>query len=100
MAVANSRIRELGADGREEAAEIVHERSAHWPINWSAVWVGALATLVTVLLFGLIGVAIGAHLLGPEHRVVDLKKLGMGVVAFSVFTAFLSFVIGGWVAGK
>ena len=40
------------------------------------------------------------HLLEPEHRVVDLKKMGLGALAFSVFSAFLAFVIGGWVTGK
>jgi hypothetical protein len=100
MAVANSRIQELEADRREAAAEIVYERWVHWPVNWSAIWVGALAALVAVLIFGLIGVAIGAHLLGPEHRDVDLKKLGIGALIFSVFSAFFAFVIGGWITGK
>jgi len=99
MAVANSRIQDL-ADRRETAAEMEFERWVHWPINWSAVWVGALAALVAVLLFGLIGVAIGAHLLGAEDRIVDLKKLGIGALIFSVLSAFFAFVIGGWIAGK
>jgi len=64
------------------------------------VWVGALAGVTAVLLLGLIGVAVGAHLLGPEHRVVDLRKFGIGALAFSVFSAFLAFVLAGWVAGK
>ena len=64
------------------------------------MWGGALAAFCVVLLFGLIGIALGAHLLGPEHRVVDLKKLGMGTLIFSVCGAFFSFVVGGWVAGK
>jgi len=71
-----------------------------WAVNWSAVWVGVLSSVAAVLLFGLIGIAVGAHLLAPENRVVDLKKLGFGALAFSVFAAFLAFVIGGWVAGK
>jgi hypothetical protein len=100
MAVANSRIQELEADRRESAAEIEYEKWVHWPVNWSAVWVGALAALVAVLVFGLIGIAIGAHLLGPEHRVVDLKKFGIGALIFSVVSAFFAFVIGGWITGK
>jgi len=88
------------ANHREAMVEAHHERWAHWPVNWSAVWVGALAGLTAVLLLGLIGIAVGAHLLDPEHRVVDLKKLGIGALAFSVFSAFLSFVLAGWVAGK
>jgi hypothetical protein len=100
MVVANSRIQDLEEDRREAATEIEYERWVHWPVNWSAVWVGALATFVAVLIFGLIGIAVGAHLLGPEHRVVDLKKLGFGVLVFSVFSAFFAFVIGGWITGK
>ena len=100
MTVATSRIQNLETDRREAAAEIEYERWVHWPVNWSAVWVGALAALVAVLVFGLIGIAVGAHLLGPEHRVVDLKKLGMGALIFSVFSAFVAFVIGGWITGK
>ena len=100
MAVASSRSQELEADRRVAAAEIEYEKWVHWPVNWSAVWVGALAALVAVLIFGLIGVAIGAHLLGPEDRVVDLNKLGIGALIFSVFSAFIAFVIGGWITGK
>lgn len=85
---------------QEVASEAAYEKWNHWPINWSAVSVGALAALAAVLLFGLIGIALGAHLAGPEHRVVDLKKISLFTLAFCVFSSFLSFVIGGWVAGK
>jgi hypothetical protein len=88
------------AKRREVTAETRYENWVHWSVNWSAVWVGALAAVAAVLLFGLVGIALGAHLLGPEHRVVDVKKLGLGTLAFSVFGAFLSFALGGWVAGK
>jgi hypothetical protein len=53
-----------------------------------------------VVICGLIGVALGAHVVAPEHRVVDLKKVTVTTLAFSVFSAFLAFVIGGWVAAK
>jgi hypothetical protein len=59
-----------------------------------------LAAVAAVLLFGLIGIALELSLFGPEHRVVDLRKIAFGALAFSVFAAFLSFAIGGWVAGK
>jgi hypothetical protein len=100
MAVTTSRIPNLDADRREAVEEFEYEKWVHWPVNWTAVWVGALAALVAVLIFGLIGVALGAHLLGPEHRVVDLKKLGVGALIFSVFSSFFAFVIGGWITGK
>jgi len=70
-----------------------------WPVNWSAVWVGVLAAVAAVLLFGLIGAAIGAQV-AIDGRLVDLKKIGLGALAFAVFSAFLAFVIGGWAAGK
>jgi hypothetical protein len=80
--------------------ECQYERWNHWPVNWTAICVGALASIAAVLVFSLIGVALGAHLLGPEHRVVDLRKIGLTTLALSVLGAFLAFVIGGWVAGK
>lgn len=85
---------------REARAEVEYEKWVHWPINWSAVFVGSLASLAAVLIFGLIGIALGAHLLGPENRVVDLKNLGIGALVFSIAGAFFAFVIGGWVAGR
>lgn len=92
---------EVGPEGRPaDRAEAQYERWHHWPVNWTAVWVGALASLTAALLFGLIGIAVGAHLLGPEHRVVDLHKIGLGALIFSVCGAFFAFVVGGWVAGN
>ncbi|MBI4497344.1 MAG: hypothetical protein HY689_05540 [Chloroflexi bacterium] len=76
------------------------ERWQPWPVNWSAVWVGALAALATALVFGLVGIALGAHQLGPAQRITDWGGVGLGVLAFSVFGAFLSFVVGGWIAGR
>src|SRR5262245_24564647 len=99
MGVANDVAREE-TKRREALAETRHELWAHWPVHWSAIWVGGLAAVASVLVFGLIGIALGAHLLGPEHRVVDVKKIGLATLTFSVFSAFLAFVIGGWVAGK
>jgi uncharacterized membrane protein YeaQ/YmgE (transglycosylase-associated protein family) len=85
---------------REGLAEAQHERWAHVHVNWTAVWIGALAVLSMVVLFGLVGTALGAHLLGPEHRIVDMKKLGIWTLIFSVCGAFFSSVVGGWVATK
>jgi len=91
---------ELSPASSTTPADVYPEERWHFhPVNWTAVWVGTLAAVAAVLLFGLVGVAIGAHLVtGPEQRVVDLKTLGIGTVAYSIFTAFLAFVIGGWTA--
>src|SRR4051812_50054559 len=100
MAVAQKGPARTEPQAAATAAEIRHERWAHCHVNWTAVWVGALAGISTLLLFGLMGTALGAHLLGPEHRVVDLKKLGLLTLIFSVCGAFFSAVVGGWVAAR
>jgi hypothetical protein len=79
-------------------AELQHEVWAHWPVNWSAVWVGALAALATATILGLCGIALGLQTVG--NRLVDLKTLSLPTMALSVFGSFLAFVIGGWVAAK
>ena len=74
---------------RNEVLEEAHyEKWNHWPVNWSTVWVGALTAVTVALIFGLIGIVIGAQILAPEHRIVDLKKLAFGSLAYSVFAAF------------
>ena len=36
-------------------------RPTGWPVDWSAVWVGALSAVVVSLIIALTGMAIGAH---------------------------------------
>jgi uncharacterized membrane protein YeaQ/YmgE (transglycosylase-associated protein family) len=80
--------------------EVQYEKWHHWPVNWSAIFVGTLSALAAMLIIGLIGLAVGAHLLNPENRWVEVKKLSTGALIFGVGGAFFSFVIGGWIAGK
>ncbi|MFN8392947.1 MAG: hypothetical protein U0136_21820 [Bdellovibrionota bacterium] len=85
---------------RETYAEAEYELWKHWPVNWSAISVGALSALAVTIIFGLAAIALGAHQLTPEERIVDLHKIKFTAVAISVFASFLAFVVGGWVAGK
>jgi hypothetical protein len=85
---------------REPLTEWEYEKWNHWPIHWSGIWVGALAAFAAALLIGFVAIGVGAHVLGPEHRVVDLKKITITAAAFGIFGAFLSFVIGGWASAK
>jgi hypothetical protein len=73
-----------------------------WPVYWSAIWVGALAAVAALTIFGLVGTAIGAHQVDPGARIARWggQNFGLLALAFSVFGAFLSFAVGGWVAGK
>jgi hypothetical protein len=77
--------------------ESVEVRAA-WPLSWSAVWIGTLAAIVLALIFGLVGIAVGAHRVGqPLGAWHDMSFLAL---AWSVFGAFISFVVGGWAAAK
>ena len=68
-----------------------------WPVNWSAIWVGALAALAVGLIFGLIGTAIGAY---QEARIVSWHKFHMWTLVLSVCGAFFAFTVGGWATGR
>jgi len=85
---------------RDPLTEREYEKWNHWPIHWSGVWVGALAAFAAALLVGFVAIGVGAQVLGPEHRIVDLKKITITAAAFGIFGAFLSFVIGGWASAK
>lgn len=79
-----------------------HGNWKHWPVYWSAIWVGALTALAVALLVGLIGTAVGAQ---AAHRDVELtgvlrKDVTFWAMAFAIVGGFLAFAAGGWVAGK
>ena len=83
----------------ESRSTVVVQRwdAAPWLVNWSAVWVGALAMLTVGLIFGLMGIALGAY---QEARIVSWHKFQMWALTLSVCGAFFSSVVGGWTAGK
>jgi hypothetical protein len=68
-----------------------------WAVDWSAVWVGALAALTSALIFGLIGTAVGATSVQKFSSFTTITRIEVAMV---ICSAFFSFVIGGWVAGK
>lgn len=67
-------------------------------MTWSGIWVGALTAVVAAVLFGFIGTAIGAHAAGAEGRVTSWSGVGFAALAYAVFSSFLAFVLGGYVA--
>jgi bacteriorhodopsin len=68
-----------------------------WSVNWSAVWVGALASLVAAMILGLLGTAAGATSLEKFSSFTTISRIDVAMV---ICAAFFSFVIGGWVAAK
>ncbi len=69
-----------------------------YPVRWSAVSVGALAAIAVVVLFGFIGMAIGAHQLAAGTA--SSETAGLGGLSLSVLGAFLALATGGWTAVK
>jgi hypothetical protein len=95
----------MNAQQRGDAPASAWAPGDPWPVNWSGVWVGALAALAAALVFGLIGSAIGWHVAAPDGGSVNLVSHGEKkaditkiAVAYSIISAFFAFVIGGWVA--
>lgn len=74
--------------------------TAVWGVSWSAVVVGALAAIVAVVVFGLIGTAIGASKTGVEGRITSWSGVGFASLAWAVASSFFAFVIGGWIAAR
>src|SRR5262245_11457359 len=73
--------------------------ASRWSVDWSAVWVGALSAVMVALIIALIGVAVGAQR-AADVRITRWSDFGLGSLIFAVCGAFLSFVVGGWVAGR
>jgi hypothetical protein len=71
-----------------------------WPVSWSAVWVGALAALAAITMFGLLETALGITALADVKDFSTWKSLSLIDTVAAIFGAFLAFVIGGWVTGK
>jgi len=85
---------------REGGAVVREDSWTAWPVYWSPVIVGALASVVAVVLFGVIGTAVGSWKAGSEGRVTDFSAVARVAVAYAVFVSFFAFVIGGWVTAR
>lgn len=68
-----------------------------WAVNWSAIWVGALASVTMAIIFGLLGTALGATSVG---KLTSWHSVAITEVILVVCAAFFSYVVGGWAAGK
>jgi hypothetical protein len=68
-----------------------------WPVNWTAVWVGALAALAAAIILGLLSTAVGAQ---AVKSIASWKTMSRVDIGLTIASAFFAFVIGGWVAGK
>jgi hypothetical protein len=82
----------------DEVVAVESEDVLPWYVSWSGIFVGALAALALLLIFGLTGIAVGSHQVG--HRYGSWHEFRLITLVFSVFGSFLSFALGGWVASR
>jgi len=77
-----------------DVIEVVDAREADvwraWPVYWSAIWVGALAAIALVIVFGLVSAAVGAHEIGTGSQIAKWSDVSRLAVVLAVFGAFLS----------
>ena len=72
----------------------------HPRVSWAAVLAGATVTLVTQLLLGVLGIAIGASTVNPLQEQDPTAGLGTGAGAWFIVSALVSLFAGGWTAGR
>lgn len=85
---------------QQEIVLLESEKSVAWPISWSAVWVGALASLAAITIFGLLETATGITALPEVKNFSTWKALSLIDTVAAIFGAFFAFVVGGWITGK
>lgn len=85
---------------KESFTTSASEEWVPWPIVWSAIWVGALASIAAATVLGLLGASLGATGIENVKDFSTWKTVSLIDTTAAVFGAFLAFVIGGWVTGK
>ena len=69
-------------------------------VSWGAVLAGVTVALVTQLLLGVLGIAIGASTIDPLREQDPTSGLGTGAGVWFVLTGLISLFAGGWTAGR
>src|SRR5437016_5655271 len=89
------------ASRKDNADVLVREEPWRaWPVSWSSIWVGTLTVLAVLVIIGLIAIALGTHVVGPSSAIMSWRTFEVLALIFSVVGVFVSFVVGGWVAGR
>jgi len=69
-------------------------------VSWAAVLAGVTVALVTQLLLGVLGIAIGASTIDPLREADPAAGLGTGAGIWFALTGLVSLFAGGWTAGR
>lgn len=70
------------------------------PMLWGAVFAGAVIAVVVQLLFGVLGLAIGASTINPLQEVNPVDGIAIGAGIFWVVSSIISLFVGGFAAGS
>lgn len=84
--------------GLAEQVHVVQDR-----VRWGPVWAGLFTALTTLLLLGLLGVAVGLTATNAglaAARGAPPPETGMGALLWGVASAVIAFFLGGFVAGR
>lgn len=76
------------------------DEATPWPVSWSAVWVGALASLAAITIFGLYGAALGIGNISDIKDFSTWHEISLANIVDVICGGFFAYVIGGWTAGK
>jgi hypothetical protein len=67
-------------------------------VRWGSVLAGLFAALATLITLSILGLAIGAAAFDPATS--QAGNFGIGAGIWGAVTALLSFLVGGWIAGR
>ena len=73
------------------------ERTSGDRVRWGPIWAGIFASVSTLFLLGLLGVAVGLSAYDVNQ---NARGLGMGAGIWQILSVIISFMVGGWVAGR
>src|SRR3954452_15631277 len=66
-------------------------------IQWGPILAGVLGALIVFLLLTVLGIGIGASVLGPRNQAGDI---GTWAAVWGAISAIVAFFLGGWIAAQ
>ena len=73
------------------------ERTSVDRVRWGPIWAGIFASISTLFLLGLLGVAVGLSAYDVKE---NARGFGMGAGIWQILSVIIAFMVGGWVAGR
>jgi polyhydroxyalkanoate synthesis regulator phasin len=69
-------------------------------VSWGALFAGLVVSLVTMLVFSLLGMGIGLGIINPATEETPFGGIGIGAAIWLGLTALISLFFGGWTTAK